>query len=323
MGADQAEARPMKLVITGGSGQLARRAAELLLAKIAPQDLVVTTRTPAALRALAERGAIIRQADFAAPETLRAAFAGGERMLLVSATNLAERTAQHRAAIDAAKAAGVRHVVYTSGLKPEPPNPAVVAPSHHATERALMQSGMGWTILRNSLYAEYQIPEGSQAIAAGVLVHNRGVGKVAYVAREDCAAVAAAVLVAGGQEGKCYDVTGPKAYAPAELAALYGELGGRPVIERSVSDAELVAGIVGYYRSGSRRQLDAYSSTRLPKVWRAVEFSHWMLHMLLARRGDSAEAQFHEGLRTTRLGRLMEGGAFAEDFAVAYVGLDR
>jgi len=235
----------MKLLITGGSGQLARRTAELLLAKIAPQDLIVTTRTPAGLRSLAERGVIVREADFAAPRTLRAAFAGAERMLLVSATDLAQRTAQHRAAIDAAKAAGVRHVVYTSGLKPEPPNPAIVAPSHHATEQALMQSGLAWTILRNSLYADYQIPEGCQAIAAGTLVHNRGAGKVAYVVRDDCAAVAAAVLVASDQAGKCWDVTGPKAYTAADLAALYGELGGRPVTERSVSDAEFIAGIVG------------------------------------------------------------------------------
>ena len=235
----------MKVVITGGSGQLARRAAELLLAKIAPGELIVTTRTPAGLRSFAERGVIVRQADFAAPQTLRAAFAGAERMLLVSATDLGQRTAQHRAAIEAAKAAGVRHVVYTSGLRPEPPNPAVVAPSHYATEQALMQSGLAWTILRNSLYADYQIPEASQAIASGALVHNRGVGKTAYVARDDCAAVAAAVLVAAGQAGKCYDVTGPKAYAPGDLASLYGELGGRPVIERSVGDAELVASIVG------------------------------------------------------------------------------
>src|SRR6187402_3266498 len=104
----------MKLIITGGSGQLARRAA-----KIAPEDLILTTRTPAALRSFAERGVLVRQADFAAPETLRAAFAGGERLLLVSGTDLGTRTAQHQAAIDAAKAAGVRHVVYTSGLRPE------------------------------------------------------------------------------------------------------------------------------------------------------------------------------------------------------------
>jgi NAD(P)H dehydrogenase (quinone) len=247
----------MKLVITGGSGKLAQRAAELLLARIAPQDLIVTSRTPAKLRWLAERGVTVRQADFAVPETLRAAFAGAERMLLVSATDLSQRTAQHRAALDSAKAAGVRHVVYTSGLEPEPPNPAVVAPSHHATEQALVQSGVEWTILRNSLYADYQIPEGLQAIAAGALVHNRGAGKVAYVSREDCAAVAAAVLVAAGHAGKCYDVTGPRAYAASELAALYGELGGRPVIERSVSDADFIAGIVGTAAGGDHLRYGA------------------------------------------------------------------
>ncbi|HEX7238405.1 MAG TPA: NAD(P)H-binding protein [Gammaproteobacteria bacterium] len=235
----------MKLVITGGSGQLARRAAELALAKVAPQDLILTTRTPAALRSFVDRGVVVRQADFAAPQTLRAAFAGAERMLLVSATDLGQRVAQHRAAIDAAKAAGVRHVVYTSGLRPEPPNPAVVAPSHHATEQALAGSGMAWTLLRNSLYADYQVPEAEQALAAGALVHNRGAGKVAYVAREDCAAVAAAVLVGPGHAGACYDITGPQQYAAADLAALYAELGGRPVRERPVSDAEIVAAMVG------------------------------------------------------------------------------
>jgi NAD(P)H dehydrogenase (quinone) len=235
----------MKLVITGGSGRLARRAAELVLAKIRPADLVLTTRTPDALRAFAERGAMVRYADFAEPKTLRAAFAGGERLLLVSGTDLEKRTAQHRDAIDAAKAAGVCHVIYTSGLEPEPPNPAVVAPSHYATEQALVGSGLEWTVLRNSLYADYQASEAAQAIASGTLVHNRGGGKVAYVAREDCAAAAAAVLTGDGHAGARYDITGPEAYSAAELAALYGELGGRPVAERRVSDAELVAAMVG------------------------------------------------------------------------------
>jgi NAD(P)H dehydrogenase (quinone) len=235
----------MKLVITGASGQLARLVADYVLTSVAPQDLILTTRTPAVLAAFAARGVAVRHADFAAPHTLREAFAGGERLLLVSATDLAQRTTQHRTAIDAAKAAGVRHVVYTSGLKPEPPNPAVVAPSHYATEQALAQSGLGWTILRNSLYADYQAPEAAQAIASGALVHNRGSGKVAYVAREDCAAVAAAALAASGHAGACYDVTGPEAYSAAGLAALYGELGGRPVVERRVSDAELIGAMVG------------------------------------------------------------------------------
>ena len=241
----------MKLVITGASGQLARLAAERVLANVAPRDLILTTRTPAVLATFAARGVAVRHADFAAPHTLRAAFAGGERLLLVSATDLGQRTTQHLAAVDAARAAGVGHIVYTSGLTPEPPNPAVVAPSHYATEQALARSGLGWTILRNSLYAEYQAPEAAQAIASGALVHNRGSGTVAYVTREDCAAVAAAVLAASGHAGACYDVTGSEAYSAADLAALYGELGKRAVVERRVSDAELIAAMVG--TAGGRR----------------------------------------------------------------------
>jgi NAD(P)H dehydrogenase (quinone) len=166
-------------------------------------------------------------------------------MLLVSATDLERRVEQHRAAIDAARAAGIRHVLYTSGLAPEPPNPAGVAPSHHATERALATSGLAWTVLRNSLYAEYQVPEADRAIVTGVLVHNRGEGRAAYVSREDCAAVAAAVLTADGHAGDVLDVTGPESFSPADLAALYGDLGHRKVAAVPVDDDAFIGGLIG------------------------------------------------------------------------------
>ena len=159
-----------RLVITGASGQLARRAAELVLESVPPERLILVTRSPSALAAFAARGVDVRRGDFGEPEALRRAFRGGGRLLLVSATDLSQRTRQHQAAIEAAGAAGVEHVIYTSGLAPEPPNPAVVAASHYATEQALRASGLAWTILRNSLYADYQLPEATQAIATGALV---------------------------------------------------------------------------------------------------------------------------------------------------------
>jgi NAD(P)H dehydrogenase (quinone) len=235
----------MKLVITGASGHLARRTAEYVLASVAPEDLILTTRTPNALAAFAARGATVRYADFAVPETLAAAFAGGERLLLVSATDLQKRTVQQQAAIAAAKTAGVRHVIYTSGLRPEPPNPAVVASSHYATEQALASSGLAWTVLRMGLYADYQLPEAERALATGVLEHNRGSGTVAYVARDDCAAAAAAVLRQRGHDGAIYEITGPESFAADELAALYSDLGGRPVTARALDDAAFVATIAG------------------------------------------------------------------------------
>jgi NAD(P)H dehydrogenase (quinone) len=235
----------MKLVITGASGQLGRRVAEIVLGAGPAEDVILTTRTPDALAAFAERGATVRYADFAEPNTLRAAFVGAERLLLVSATDLAQRTAQHHAALDAAKAVGVRHVIYTSGLEPAPPNPAVVAPSHHATEQALQLSGLGWTVLRNSLYGDYQLAEAERALQTGVLVHNRGDGAVAYVAREDCAAAAAAVLLQDGHERAVYEITGGEQWTADGLAALYAELGGRPVRARALDDADFIATLVG------------------------------------------------------------------------------
>jgi len=242
-----------RLAISGASGQLGRLTAELVLAQHEPGDVILATRNPAVLGELAALGADVRRADFDDPASLRAAFAGAERLLLISATDLERRVAQHRAAIDAAKAAGVRHVIYTSGSKPAPPNPAAVAPSHHATEQALAASGLAFTVLRNSLYSEYQAAEARRALDTGLLVHNRGAGRVAYVAREDCAAAAAAVLVRGGHEGATYDVTGPESFDAAALAALYGALGRRAVATRRIDDAELVAGLVGSSADGHLR----------------------------------------------------------------------
>jgi NAD(P)H dehydrogenase (quinone) len=234
-----------RLAITGASGQLGRRVAELVLAKGAGENLILATRTPGKLAELRARGAQVRFADFDDTKSLRAAFAGAERLLLISATDLQRRIVQHQAAIDAAKHAGVRHVIYTSGSKPAPPNPAAVAPSHYATERALEASGLGWTVLRNSLYADYQVAEAARAIETGLLVHNRGDGAVAYVARDDCAAAAAAVLLQSGHAGAVYDITGGERYTSDALAALYAELGSRPVEVRRVDDAAFVAGLVG------------------------------------------------------------------------------
>jgi NAD(P)H dehydrogenase (quinone) len=235
----------VRLIVTGASGQLGRRTAELLLESHPPDQLVLVTRTPDALSGLAARGADVRCGNFDEPASLAEALSGGDRLLLISATDLERRSEQHRSAIRAATAAGVGHVVYTSGLAPEPPNPAVVAPSHHATEQALQDAGIAWTVLRNSLYAEYQVPEAAAALAAGRLAHNRGDGRVAYVSREDCAAVAAAVLAASGHEGCVYDVTGPEALSAADLAALYAEIGSRAVDAVSLDDDSFVAGLVG------------------------------------------------------------------------------
>lgn len=233
----------MSIVITGASGHLGRSTVELVLGRVPASEVVLTTRYPEELSDLAERGAEVRRADFGRPETLVGAFEGGEKLLLISTQDLDRRAAQHRAAIEAARVAGVRHVSYTSYLNPVEENPAAVTPSHRDTEEALRESGLEWTALRNAFYAEYQVPSGAQAIAMGRLVHNNGEGKTAYVSREDCAAAAAAVLITGGHEGRAYDITGPQPLGQDDVAALLSEVSGRPVEAVAVDDEEFVRGL--------------------------------------------------------------------------------
>ena len=233
----------MSIVVTGASGQLGRLTAELVLDRVPASEVILTTRRPETLSDLAKRGATVRPADFDRPETLAAAFAGGERLLLISTDDLGRRTAQHRAAIEAAREAGMRHVAYTSYLNPVAENPAVITPSHRETEETLRESGLAWTALRNSFYAEYQVPAGAQAIATGRLVHNNGDGRIAYVSREDCAAAAAAVLTTEGHEGKAYDITGPEPLDQNDVAALLSEVSGRPVEAVAVDDEAFIQGL--------------------------------------------------------------------------------
>ena len=233
----------MSIVITGASGQLGRLTAELVLGRVPASEVILTTRRPETLSDLAERGATVRPADFDRPETLAEAFAGGERLLLISTDDLGRRAAQHRAAIEAAREAGVRHVAYTSYLNPVEENPAVITPSHRDTEKALRESGLAWTLLRNSFYAEYQVPAGAQAISTGRLVHNSGDGRIAYVSREDCAAAAAAVLTTEGHEDRAYDITGPESLSQGDVAALLSEVSGRPVEAVAVDDEAFIQGL--------------------------------------------------------------------------------
>jgi NAD(P)H dehydrogenase (quinone) len=260
-----------QFVITGASGQLGRLAASHALACVEPARLVLVTRRPEQLADLAARGAQVRFGDFDDPASLRSAFAGARHMLLISAVDLSRRVAQHRTAIDAAVTAGARRIIYTSMISPDAPNPAAVAPSHRQTEAALRQSGADWTLLRNSLYAEYQAPEARQAIQHGQFLHNRGAGRIAYVSRDDCAAVAAAVLTSEGHENVAYEITGPRTHDPAELANVYAALAGRSVEAIAIDDEALIEGMLaGAPRDGHAR----YGAELVASFGRAVRENH-------------------------------------------------
>jgi NAD(P)H dehydrogenase (quinone) len=232
-----------KIIVTGASGQFGNAAARLLLEQVPAEDLVLLSRTPDTLAEFAAAGAHVRRADFDDPASLLPAMEGGERMLLISTVRVGSRVEQHTAAVEAAVARGVRHVVYTSLLGVRTPgNPSVEGFDHIATERMIEASGLAWTHLRDSLYAEavataMAIP----ALLAGHKPENAGRGRVPIVSRDDCVATAVGVLTQDGHADKAYDVTGPELWALPDAMALVAEMAGKPIAVEPVDDDGMYA----------------------------------------------------------------------------------
>jgi NAD(P)H dehydrogenase (quinone) len=217
-----------KIVITGASGQYGRIATDGLIALGRALDLILITRTPAKLADRSGQGCDVRYGDYDKPETLALALQGAEKMLLISGTRVGARVVQHKAAIDAAAAAGVRHIAYTSFIGiDDDANPAEVRHDHIATERLIRSSGMAWTMLRDAHYADAMIlMAGPGVMASGKWISNGGDGREAMVWRDDCAACAVAVLAGEGHEGQTYNITGPELQTFAEVTALMSEITG-------------------------------------------------------------------------------------------------
>jgi NAD(P)H dehydrogenase (quinone) len=255
----------MRVIVTGASGQLGRLVAGQLLDRVTPAEVILVTRRPQALADLAERGVEVRRGDFDEPASLTDAFTGGDRMLLISTLAVGRRAEQHRAALDAAAAAGVRRVVYTSLTNPVEGHPSgAVVDDHRETEELLRGSDLAWTILRNSAYAELQVPLGAIAVAYGKLVTNAGDGRVAPISRSDCAAAAAVALTTDGHEGHTYEITGPEALTQADIAGLLSEISGRPVQVIHTGDRRLLWGLtrLGTPKPVARAIVDLGIATR-------------------------------------------------------------
>ncbi|MBO9574896.1 MAG: NAD(P)H-binding protein [Sphingobium sp.] len=227
-----------KIVISGASGQYGRLATDMLIERGLADRLILITRTPAKLADRTAQGCDVRYGDYDKPETLAEAVKGAEKMLLISGTRVGARVVQHKAAIDAAAAAGVRHILYTSFIGiDDPANPAEVRHDHIETEKAMRASGMAWTMLRDAHYADAMIlMAGPGAMAIGKWFSNAGTGKEAMVWRDDCVACAVAALTGTGHEGKTYNITGPDLQTFDEVAAIIREVTGCPLDHVSVDD---------------------------------------------------------------------------------------
>jgi NAD(P)H dehydrogenase (quinone) len=231
----------MSLIVTGASGHFGQLLTEVLLQKVPASELILVTRNPRSLELTARRGVQVRYGDFDKPDTLREAFAGGTRMLMISTLSVGRRAEQHRRAIEAAVAAGVQHIVYTSSGGLHPDNPAMVIRDHLATEQALARSGVAFTILRDSLYAEVPATQiAPRAITLGKWIGSAAEGKVGFVSKHDCVAVAAAVLTNSGHEGRTYEITGPELLSYRDVAALASRIVARPIEYVVIDDEEML-----------------------------------------------------------------------------------
>lgn len=237
-------------LVTGAAGHLGQAVIANLIAhhKIPAARIIATTRKPEALAALAAQGVQVRAADFDNPDSLSAAFAGAERLLLISTDAMdrpGRRLAQHKNAVAAAEKAGVTHLLYTS--MPAPETSAVLfAPDHLGTEQAIAASSIpGWTILRNNWYIENLFFSLPQALNSGTWYSAAGDGKIAYVARADLARAAAAALAGSGTRKTTYTLTGTRGYTTAEIAKLVSDAVGKPLAVANVPDEALVQGMTG------------------------------------------------------------------------------
>ncbi|WP_019577541.1 SDR family oxidoreductase [Curvibacter lanceolatus] len=225
------------IVVTGANGQLGQLVIQSLLRSVPASQIVAAVRQPAKTGALAALGVQVREADYNRPDTLDAAFAGADKVLLISSSEVGQRLPQHQNVIDAAVRAGVKLLAYTSLLKADT-SPLGLAAEHLATERALKASGLPHVLLRNGWYTENYLASVPAALAHGALIGSAGEGRIASAARADYADAAAAVLTQADQAGKVYELAGDSAYTLAELAAELSQATGKTIPYVNLPEAD-------------------------------------------------------------------------------------
>jgi NAD(P)H dehydrogenase (quinone) len=233
------------IVITGATGQLGRLVIDNLLREVPAASIVAAVRDPGKAADLAAHGVQIRHADYDQPDSLAAAFAGADKLLLISSSEIGQRVAQHRAVIDAAVRAKVGLIGYTSVLHADR-SPLGLAHEHRETESMLKASGIAHVLLRNGWYTENYAASVPAALAHGVLLGSAGDGRITSAARADYAAAAALAMTRSDQAGRVYELAGDAAYTLTEFAAEIARQAGKPTVYKNLSQAEYEAALLGF-----------------------------------------------------------------------------
>ena len=230
------------IAITGATGQLGRLVIEQLLKTVPANQIVAVVRNPAKAEALSQQGIVVRQGDYTDQAALTTALKGVEKLLLISSSEVGQRATQHQNVINAAKAAGVTFIAYTSLLHADN-SPLGLHVEHVATEKALAASGIPYALLRNGWYTENYLASAPPALEHGVFIGAAGEGKIASATRADYAVAAAKVVSEEGHAGKVYELAGDSAWTLSELAAELSKQSGKPVVYQNMSEADFAAAL--------------------------------------------------------------------------------
>jgi NAD(P)H dehydrogenase (quinone) len=235
----------MTITVTGATGHLGRLVIEELLDRDVPAgQIVAAVRDPQKAADLAARGVQVRHADYTKPETLAGALAGTDKLVLISSSEVGQRVAQHRNVIDAAVAAGVSQVVYTSILAADTSSVSL-AVEHRTTEELILASGLPYVFLRNGWYVENYTANLAPAFEHGAILGAAGEGRVAAATRADYAAAAAAVVTGEGHTNKVYELGADEPFTLAEFAAEVSRQSGREVVYRDLPADDYRAALIG------------------------------------------------------------------------------
>ncbi|MFJ9371853.1 SDR family oxidoreductase [Streptomyces sp. NPDC101455] len=233
----------MSIVVTGATGHLGRHVVEQLLEKVPADRITAVVRTPEKAADFAERGVKIVVADYNAPETYDTVFAAGDKVLLVSGNEFEKgRVGQHKVVIEAAKAAGVALLAYTSAPGPLS---AALADDHRGTEEALLACGVPYALLRNGWYNENYTENLAPVLEHNAVVAAAGDGRVSSASRADYAAAAVAVLTGEGHENQTYELGGDEAWSFAEYAAELSRQTGKEIAYNNVPGETLIGILTG------------------------------------------------------------------------------
>ncbi|MBJ8675894.1 SDR family oxidoreductase [Citrobacter sp. DNRA3] len=232
------------IAITGATGQLGQHVIESLLKTVPASQIVAIVRNPAKATALSQQGITVRQADYSDEAALTAALQGIDKLLLISSSEVGQRAPQHRNVINAAKAAHVKFIAYTSLLHADT-SPLGLADEHVATEKMLAESGIAYALLRNGWYTENYLASAPAALEHGVFIGAAGEGKIASATRADYAAAAARVISEDGHAGKTYELAGDAGWTLSQLAAELAKQSGKKVVYQNLSEADFAAALKG------------------------------------------------------------------------------